>query len=603
MRSPLPSPSNTSPGLIPPAVFLLALGVRLSHLWFFSRTPIFHFLGIDADQFHRWALLIAQGDWLGRGVYPHNPVYPLWLGLAYALSGGSQVAALAIQAVVGAASCALLSMAGTVLDRPAAGLAAGVMLALCPPVVFNEILLQRTFLDILFICALLLAAARILRSPDGPSLLAAGLASGALALTRENAVLLFPFLTALLIPSLRGRIPVGRAILLLLLGFLAAVTPSLARTLSLGRGIPVTTHQFSINFYLANNPEARGVQASLIPYRTTIQEEMEDYQRLAEAAAGRALDPTQVSAFWFGRALDFIRRDTRSWLGLTWKKVRILGHRFEMPDTYDQYTLAEASPPLAWPERALNFGLLFPLGLAGAVLAWPTRRRPVLLLLGLGAVYASSLLPFAIASRYRLPLVPILILLVALGVTSRAGAFLRWPPRLLPGLVVAIPALLLSWWPLAETDPRYARITMGNNLAFDFLEKGDVSRAMAELEVSRSIDPEHPHTLFILGLALRAAGRHREALEQFLASAGRDPSSAQALYAAGRIALELKDPLLGLDLFRQAFRREPYRRDLYLDLYHLLRRLGMPEDARQALRWGLEALPADQELNRLLAGG
>src|SRR5262249_50073068 len=66
-------------------IFLLALTVRLFHLWQLHNSPLVTVLMGDAKAYDGWARQIAQGDWLGHDVFYQAPLYPYFLGILYTL--------------------------------------------------------------------------------------------------------------------------------------------------------------------------------------------------------------------------------------------------------------------------------------------------------------------------------------------------------------------------------------------------------------------------------------------------------------------------------------------------------------------------------------
>src|SRR6185295_16902767 len=95
---------------------------------------------------------IAGGEWLGREVFYQAPLYPYLLGLIYAAAGRHLLLVRVVQALIGSASCALLVLAGARLFSRRTGLIAGLMLALYAPAIFFDGLLQKSVLDVFFVC-------------------------------------------------------------------------------------------------------------------------------------------------------------------------------------------------------------------------------------------------------------------------------------------------------------------------------------------------------------------------------------------------------------------------------------------------------------------
>src|SRR5438034_7579853 len=149
------------------AIFATALAVRLVHVWQIRASPFFSVLMGDSRGYDDWAQRIAGGDWIGREVFYQAPLYPYLLGVIYAIGGRSLLLVRVIQAVIGSASCVLLGLAASRLfsrravlrqaqDGPEpgrrAGVVAGLMLALYAPAIFVDGLLQKSVLDVFFIC-------------------------------------------------------------------------------------------------------------------------------------------------------------------------------------------------------------------------------------------------------------------------------------------------------------------------------------------------------------------------------------------------------------------------------------------------------------------
>src|SRR5438552_17509625 len=166
------------------AIFAVALAVRLVHLWQIRRAPFFTVLLGDSRAYDEWAQRLAGGDWIGHEVFYQAPVYPYFLGLLYAIGGRHLLLVRLVQAFVGSAACVLLGLAARRLFSVRAGLAAGLMLALYAPAIFFDGLIQKSVLDVFFVCLSLWLMSELIAAPSGgrtPLLwLALGLAMGGL---------------------------------------------------------------------------------------------------------------------------------------------------------------------------------------------------------------------------------------------------------------------------------------------------------------------------------------------------------------------------------------------------------------------------------------
>src|SRR5687768_1870970 len=197
-------------------IFAVALTVRLIHIWQIRPSPFFDVLLGDANGYDQWAQQLAGGDWIGSQVFYQAPLYPYFLGVLYSIFGRDLLVVRIVQAVIGSASCVLLGMAGArlfsihpTMQSPhrgdpgrRVGLIAGLALALWAPAIFFDGLLQKSVLDMFFVCLAMYLIARLVYPPEGGhhhthskqvvsgfsriDWIALGLTMGALALTREN---------------------------------------------------------------------------------------------------------------------------------------------------------------------------------------------------------------------------------------------------------------------------------------------------------------------------------------------------------------------------------------------------------------------------------
>ncbi len=264
------------------AIFGVALAVRLVHVWQLRRSPFFSLLMGDSRGYDEWARRIAGGDWFGTEVFYQAPLYPYLLGVIYATAGHHLLLVRVIQAAIGSASCALLALAAARLFSRRAGMVAGLMLALYAPAIFFDGLLQKSVLDVFFVCLALWLISRTeataesakhaennvsqrpLRSPR--LLLYVGLTMGGLALTRENALVFIVVILAWIVVNLERRtsnVERLRRAGVFLAGLAVVLVPVAARNAYVGGGFFVTTSQFGPNFYIGNNPAADGTYQSL----------------------------------------------------------------------------------------------------------------------------------------------------------------------------------------------------------------------------------------------------------------------------------------------------------------------------------------------------
>ena len=143
-------------------IFAVAFFVRLVHVWQIRPAPFFSVLMGDSRGYDEWARRIAGGDWIGHDVFYQAPLYPYFLGVIYADRRPRSAARSrrpdrdrirVVRAARGwrRGGC----------SRQRAGIAAGLILALYAPAIFFDGLLQKSVLDVFFVCLALWLIAQI----------------------------------------------------------------------------------------------------------------------------------------------------------------------------------------------------------------------------------------------------------------------------------------------------------------------------------------------------------------------------------------------------------------------------------------------------------
>ena len=565
-------------------VFFVALFVRLLHVYQLQSSPFFDVLMGDASGYDQWAQRLAAGDWIGREVFYQAPLYPYFLGLLYAVFGRDLLLVRVIQAAIGSASCVLLALAAARLFNARAGLIAGLALALWAPAIFFDSLLQKSVLDLFWVCLGIYLISTLVHpaeaghqdvrrrdlSPEpvgsGSSRrkwLALGAAMGCLALTRENALVLVVVLVvwSMVDRSSNLRRTIGERTAPFAIGLLLVLAPVVARNYAVDGGVYVTTSQFGSNFYIGNNPGADGTYASIRFGRGAPEFERLDAKEVAEAATGTALSPADVSRYWTRQAMDFITSQPLRWLTLTGRKVLLLVNRHEMLDTESIESYAEYSLPVRVLGAVTHFGLLVPLAVLGAIAAWRIAPRARILHV-LAIAYAASVVMFYVFARYRFPLVPFLLLFASALFVSQSRRALGadrgrryWRPAaaaiVLAGIVylpLLSPALMMA---ITETNlgtalqeqhryddairhheraialvPDYA--PAHNNLGAALRATGRLDDAIARYQTALSLHPEYPSASYNLANALLAKGETGASEQQYRAALQASPQSVQA---------------------------------------------------------------------------
>jgi tetratricopeptide (TPR) repeat protein len=616
------------------------------HLWQIRRAPFFTVLLGDSRAYDEWAQRIAGGGWIGHDVFYQAPLYPYFLALLYAIGGRHLLLARVVQAVLGSTACVLLGLAARRLLSNRAGLAAGLILALYAPAIFFDGLIQKSVLDVFFVCLALCLIARIITvrlkpdtgatagpqadAPDigtprrtnrrqhtgrvrlQPAERAGGVRLPAFATLRRGtpkreARRRQPDLHWLTLGLAIGGLSLTRENAMLftavvavwafwrarwaaaafLAGVAIVILPVAIRNSHVGGGFYVTTSQFGPNFYIGNNPQSDGSYQSLRFGRGAPEYERQDATEIAERALRRKLTPAEVSAYWTDRALDFIASSPGAWLTLVARKTALLVNATELLDTESQESHAEWSVILRLTSVVGHFGVLVPLAALGMIVTWPDRTH-LSIVYAMLAAYAGSVILFYVFARYRYPLVPFLVLFAAAAITrageaGRAG-WARWARGLRGD--GADGTAKTGWTGTARMNQETLAALAGVAVLSNWpLVSTTMNRAVTEQNV---------------GAALQSDGRLDEAMAHYRRAIELRPDYAPAynnLASALRAAGQVQDAVTA---YERALTRRPDYPEAHYNLANALLDEGHSAAAIEHFQIALTAMPDSADVHNNL---
>ena len=492
-------PAHWTPRNVAAIIFALALTLRLLLLIDTAGSPYSGKLLLDAEEYQHLAQSLLSGRWADAAArtYVHGILFPaLWAVVEWC--GGDVLALQLLQAVLGALTCVLLYFGARHLLQPVGAILCGLLAgAYWPFLLFGTQPLATTL--VVFLAAGLLAWLSRPWSSTWHQPLGTGLILALLGATRANALLLAPVAAWI---TYNRCVCAGhscrRSMLVLSVGLVIGLAPFLAHNLQTqGTLLPF---EGSWSFYLGNNPDADGT-----PYaRQGI-----DWQRLESIGFrdGPDATPGERGRIYLTEGLGFVVGQPLSALRLAYDKVRLFWHAFEVPVSvdlayYDQHTLLGRILPL-------TFGALAPLALLGMVINLPLWRSWSLGYGGVLAFLLSGVL-FTVCARYRLPVVPFLLLFAAAALLrlqqlyrDRAvGALLRHTA----GLVVAV-ILVHTGVDATQVDHLRPAWLRGHI----YLDQGRFQDAEKAFLIALSDHPSDPDVLNSLGATREHLRRTNEA--------------------------------------------------------------------------------------------
>jgi tetratricopeptide (TPR) repeat protein len=409
-------------------LFGLALIVRALVLREIAGTPYFEVANIDSVAYQQWAARIAGGAWWPTGTFYQSPFYAYFLAALATILGPGPWSPRVVQIVLGSLSAVFVYAIGARLFSRRVGWIAGVGLALYGPIVLEEVTFSKTTLLVVtalagFTLYLWHASAGRLRG-----VVAAGVLFGVTVVGVGQWLPAFLVLVAWawMMPEAASSERRLRTAVAFAAGGLAVILPLVAWNSVEGGGLVLTSGDAGLNFFTGNNERASGLGSSPSGVRDTPQYEEADARRLAEQAVGRPLSASEVMRYWSHQGFAWITSHPGDWVALLARKTATLWNGFEIPDNYHYVFMRTHFLPLLRP--LVTFGLVAPLALVGATMPFWRRRDVTALYVAAGA-YLATILAFYVRGRYRMPAIPFLMVLAAVGVDRvvRAAQARRWP--------------------------------------------------------------------------------------------------------------------------------------------------------------------------------
>jgi len=600
-------------------IFVCALTVRSFHLWQMSATPFLTAKMGDATSYDAWAREIAASDWLGQEVFYQAPLYPYFLGTVYTLLGDDPLTLRVVQAVIGALACLLLAAAGWRFFSKRVGIAAGLMLAFYPPAIFFDSLIQKSVLDLFFLSLALWLLSRLdnayWNSTDTASQQqnprnavvwwTLGMAIGCLTLTRENALViaLAVFVWIWWRHRLPGKVRLAHSALFAG-GLLVVLLPVAVRNQIVGGEFHLTTSQFGTNLYIGNNEQSDGLYVPLRRARGDPKFEREDATQIAAEALGKEPTSAEVSSYFTRRTWEYVTNHPGDWLALMGRKLALAFNGVEVADVEDQYTYAEWSCPLWLGGLVWHFGIVAPLAVIGVWLTWGERRRLWLLYL-IFVSYTFSIVLFYIFARYRLPLVPVMLLFAAAGLVNifqlRSQ---RSAARIAVWLSLTAAVIVFCNWPLISKIEERANTCL--NIGLYLYNEGKLDEAANFLSAGLELDPEYTDCHNAMGVVRMRQRQYADAAAHFRRAVELSPYHAAARYQLGRLLRQegkLEEAVTQFEHLlrstpgdvRAGHERGPENPTVHKQLGNLLAKLGRPRQAVPHLRAALFSDPQSAE--------
>jgi tetratricopeptide (TPR) repeat protein len=629
-------------------ILLVAFGLRAAYLLELAQTPAFDNPLYDPQYNDYWARGLVTQDWtLPPGVNdpeirttPHGrpPGYPWFLAAVYGVFGLSYWAPRLVQMALGLGSVLLGYALGRRLHSPGAGLVTALGFATYWALIYFEGEITYPAVAVFLLLALMLVLhAWLGRQTLGWAVLA-GLLMGVFALFRPNGLLCAPVLLLWFgwVLWRGGRLRAWwRTAAAFAIALAVPLVPPLARNVLVADDFVFLSSYGGLNLYVGNH-----AGAPLVEPRIPGLEELAgidnwscfDYPAIVRGLGAQVDDPelsfSEANRIFYGRALEFVRMNPGEFLRNTVKKVFYFWSPVEITnDTMPALEKAH-SAVLRW---LPGFPWLAGLSWVG-VAAWiatrrertPGQRQFAAVLLLFATAYLVSVLPYFIAGRYRLPVIPFLLVFAALGLVhlgyhwrySSLARALGWTSAAAAAVAVAhvnvmayTPAPGVYHFRQGVMHARAGDVdgarqhyetalaarpddpAIYHNLGRLLLQVGEEKTGLDVLHAGLAVAPDSAALHNTLGWWHFAHGRTREAIAQYRRAIEGRPRFAPAWINLG-IALEANEaPVDALAAFEQAAAINPASADAHYNAGRMHEKLGDEGAAVARYREAIAAWP------------
>ena len=581
-------------------IFAFVFFVRLIVLTRFASSSSLLPLSGDMHFYDDWARQILQGRLTDHLAFYGLPLYAYLLALLYKIFGFSPFVPGFLQACLDAGTATLIYKIAVRVFRgngepvrnnvSAIGLAAATAWAFFVPAqAYCVILMPTTWLVFVF-WFLVWQVVNAQRVFTPLRCFGYGVLIGITATGIATILFLVPLVLAALLLKPRGETEGGpswiarsAAIALFFLGLGTGTSPCWIHNYFIAHDRVFLSAHSGINFWVGNNPEATGYPhfPGLHAGQAAMLKESID---LAEAAAGKSLKRSEVSEYWTAKARTYINTNFGAWLGLLARKLANFWNAFE----YDDLSVISYFRQQGIVFPGPHFGIVAALALPG--LLFSLRRFPASRWIAVAIVlHLAAVLPVFVTERYRLAVVPGLLLFAAFGLEMvwrncllghyraivvyfgvlLAAAVLVTLPRKDPSLWameaynLGRQALESNNLPLAEVHLQRAyRYVPGNaetNLALGNLRlaQGDRPSAKSFYRAALQAESKHKGALNNLGVLALEERFWETAIEFFQASLESDPADAKTHYLLARAEMEKGDISTAWSEIQIALRLKP----------------------------------------------
>jgi Tfp pilus assembly protein PilF len=498
--------------------------------------------------------------------------------------------------LLGAVNCFLvLRLAERVIGRRSAWIAYAIAALYGPFIFFEaELLAPAPLIFLLLLVLLMIDSYR--NSPGTRKIIIIGLLLSLAQIGHGLTVAFLPFLIGWLLFYHRRRKKSIKGGLLasgyLLVGFVPFIIVTSVHNYALDREFVAVSSNFGPNFYLGNHPNYDST--------TAIRPGLEWEEFIGEAAIEGYQTPARISGFYTEKAISNIADDIPTFAGLLVKKFYLLTAGEEIKRILDIYHFKKYSvilDLLIWRQLiAFPSGIILPLGVCGIFFfiirrRWSDKGEEMWPMLWYLISQAAAILLFFVACRYRLVMMPVVIIFAAyavdrgiIWVQQRRGRFL-----VIFTLLFCV-MLVFCNIPRIESKPR----DIAENHFYEglgFSGQRNLEAAAGKYRKALEYYPDYSMARYNLALSYGELGQDslcEASLDQIV---GANPDSYVAALFVGNAYLDRGQVDRAENLFKQVLGKNRNSAEAHINLGYISRLRGDMQIAMQHLMTAIAINP------------
>ncbi|MCM8799479.1 MAG: glycosyltransferase family 39 protein [Candidatus Omnitrophica bacterium] len=561
------------------SIFILAFNLRVLYLKDYENIRFYYPVleGSDSYYYLNWAKSIVEKDFIGKKVFMQWPLYAYFLASLLKLFDFNLIYIYFFQFFLGSLNCILIYFICKNIFNKLVGFTATILYLCYGLFIFYEGLLLYSGLSAFLNSLLFLYFLYLRENLNKKTLFLIGIFLGICSITQAHIIIfgIIAVIFILLEKKLKFKkftynfivFSIGLAIVLGLVSF---------RNYFVAKDRVLISAQLGLNFYLGNNPNnPKGL--FYFPFYITPNSEamFRDAKVLAKLEAGRDLKPSEVSNFYFKKALRFIVNNPYTYLKIIANKLFFIFSPKEYIHEWEFFGIKDKIELFKY--LALDLKFLIAFFYLGLLFGLKNIRNNYLIYLALFSLSFGIIL-FFVSSRYRISIVPFMIVFASFGIyKSLALLFKKRYFGFLSILLLAISMNVI--FDRKETNSKTFEFISKLEKAIYYKDKRNYISALKELEViSNSDNPLVLHTLGELYYKLNNFEKSEEFFKKIIL---KYPFFVDAYYNLGFLYNQQRKYLEAKEILIKAISLDPEDIPAHFELAKAYKNLGEITKAKE----------------------